>query len=1180
MLSYLQPLICSLYALKDIVHLSGGCKAPYYYSNFLPLENKENRILQDNTEALVSQASSIKLVEFSAELFNSEVISLEVKDTFAAMGNTVDHQLRLRYLLVQVCESVKHNAEVFHHFLQVLTLHGGRVEEVAKHILEEWRVSEKGAKGKAEFDGACSSQEGGDDLMEEDVIYLMKILSGVTNIWEELGIALGLSKALLEDCSRGGNNKLRLHNLLCMWVKGKYQVALPATLKNLKQELASELVGATDVALNLEQKFWEAKRAVLTIGVGWAPGLATALSIIDQSHNTQVADGTSTLLEVQVSDSEAVSYQWMKDGQSLSDNLVYSGTHTAKLSINPASQGTVGKYTCHITKGSEKVISKEVVLISPEKKHLIKLYSKDTDVPEDSWPPKVTSTFISLALIKKSKGVTDDYKYSVRGDVDDILETKVKVEFEEVFGEYKSGALVLVEGRPGCGKTTLVHKVTRDWATGEVVLKDASLVFLITLRSLANRKSEKLSDLLGLLYLNTQKCEKLVSDIENSNGEGVCFILDGLDEFRPQDETKSVIHQLLYSKYLPEAMIIVASRPVATGELRSKAHVTGRIEVLGFSHQQILEYIDKYPFTSKSETSPSQLKAYLNSHHNLLHMCFLPVHVAMICFLYEHEDGIIPPTETKIYEHFTRFIVLRKLRRSNEDAHLSSIEDLCGDDREYFDSLCHLAFDMTIRSTQTVHQGETKVPLSLGTGPNDAPSLGLITIDRTAGLDGLDNTYAFLHLTFQEYLTAFYIANLKEEEQMEMITLHPGKNHMRVVWKFFSGMVKFENNVAQIEHIIKSSGLKSGNANLYAVQCAYESQQHVVCDSIVKGSMGKLSYDICILSLADMTAIGYVISTTSHPVTELSMVRSHLHVDHVRTLLRNISNNKLKCIKNLDLHGNNIGSEGVVALADGLKSCNNLQILNLYSNNIGVEGAVALADGLKSCNNLHKLYLSDNSIGDEGLEVLADGLKSYNNLEELDLSGNYIGAVGSVALADGLKSCINLQVLHLSDNYISAEGAVALADGLKSCNNLQSLLLMENKIGDEGAVALADGLKSCNNLQTLELSDNNVSNEGAVALADGLMSCSSIHELYLSNNSIGDEGGVALADALKYCNNLQVLGLTDNDIGDEGAIALAVGLKSSNKLQTLRIYNNSIGAEGTASLRAHLKCHDLWLKLI
>ena len=1004
-----------------------------FYS--LPLANKEHKILQDNKEVLESQVSSIDVVQFSAELCRSGVISEEVKDIFTALDDTVDPKLKLRYLLLQICEGVKCDVTVFHRFLQIMAGHGGRTKEVAKHLGEEWRVSERGVESQAD-----SSQREGDDLLEEDVAHLMEILAGVTHKWNELGIALGMPTAVLEDCRGGGSNTVRLHSLLCNWVKGKFKNAQVATLKKLEQKLASPLVGVADVAQSLDKKFREAKRPVPIIEMGRTPGLATAMSIVCQSYSTVVADGRSTLLEVQ--GSEAVCYQWLKDGKSLSDDLAFSGTHTAILAISPASQGTEGKYTCHIMKGSRKVISKEIrltVSFSPEKKQIIDSYSKDMEVPEDSWPPKVTSTFITLALVKKTKGVTDDYKYSVRGDVDDILETKEKIEFVAVFGNFEKGGLVLVEGRPGSGKTTLVHKVTQDWATGEEVLKKAKLVFLIPLRSLANKETENLSDILGLIYLDKEECEKVVSDIKQSKGEGVCFIIDGLDEFHPQDETKSVIHQLLYKKYLPASMVIVASRPVATGKLRSKPHVTRRIEVLGFSHQQIFEYIDNYPFSSDTATNDdtlsSQLKVYLNSHRNLLHMCYLPVHVAMICFLYEHENGIIPPTETKIYEHFTRFIVLRKQRRSNEDAYLDSLEDLCGDDLEYFNSICHLAFDMTIRSTQTVHQRETKVPLSLGTGPSDAPSLGLVTIDRTAGLGGLENTFAFLHLTFQEYLAACHVAKLGEEEQMKMITLHTGKKHMQVVWKFYSGMVKSENCVSQIEHIIRSVGDKAIISSLYGVQCAYESQQLVVCDSYVTGTDGKLIYDFCTLTLADMTAVSYVISTTSHSVTKLGMVGCHLHDDHVRTLQQKISHNKLKCIKILCFQNNNIGDEGAEALADGLKSCSDLQALYLNNNNIGDGGTVALTDGLKSCNNLIVLYLHNNNIGAVGALALADGVKSWNNLQALNLSNNNIGDGGAVALADGLKSCNNFLELYVSSNNIGAEVKAALKANLK-CDHL------------------------------------------------------------------------------------------------------------------------------------------------
>ena len=1033
----------------------------------------------------MTQISSIELVNFSEELCKYAVISQKVNLLFAALDHDIlDSKLRIRYLLQLVDEGVKDNASLFDGFLEVLAGYGGCLEKLARCLGEEGCVSGSGAEGQGTGKSQAMSEHS--SLSEDDVTSLMGILVVVSYKWEELGLALGLPKADREECRSSCNNTLRLENILHRWLTGGYKKAIPPTLKNLKQVLASELVGVADVALSLEEKFRESLKPSVTMPVAKSPDIDPTLRMICQSLDTEVADGKSTLLEVFVSKSEGVSYQWKKDGQAISDNLAYTGTHTAILAISPASQGAQGKYICHVIKDIEKVISKEVVLtviFSPEKKLLIDSYSKDTDVPEDLWPPHVTSTFINLALVVKSKGITDDYKYSVQGNVDDILEAKEKIEFKEVFGMYQRKALVLLEGRPGSGKTTLVHKVSRDWATSGEVLKNSRLVFNIPLRSLSNRMIKSLSDLLGLLYPNQNMCDQLVSDIENSNGEGVCFIIDGLDEFHPEDGTKSVIHQLLYGKYLSAAMIIVASRPVATGKLRSKSHVTRRIEVLGFSQQQIFEYIDNYPFTPNSDTSPSQLKAYLNEHHNLLHMCYLPVQAAMICYLYGHEKGVIPRTETKIYEHFTRLIVLRQQRRSNEDAQLESMEDLCGDDRKYFSSICQLAFDMTTRSTQTVHQSDTTVPLSLGTGSNDASSLGLLTIDRTPGLGGHHNTFAFLHLTYQEYLAACHLAELKEEEQMEMITLHIEETNMLMVWKFYSGMVKFENNVAQIEHIIRNPGDMIGaDVRVYGVQCAYESQQRVVCDRIVKRSRGKLSYNTSTLSLADMTAVGYVISTTSHPVTHLAMAGCHLHDDHVRTLLKKIIHNKLKCIEDMRFPYNNIGTEGAVALAGGLKSCSNLQDLNLCTNNIGGEGAVALAGGLKSCSNLQVLHLSTNNIGDEGTVALADGLKSCSNVQYLYLSANNIGAEGAVALADRLKSFSNLQLLNLSDNNIGTEGAVALADGLKSCSNLRYLFLSANNIGNEGLVALADGLKSCSNLQRLYLSDNNIGAEAKAAL--------------------------------------------------------------------------------------------------
>ena len=110
------------------------------------------------------------------------------------------------------------------------------------------------------------------------------------------------------------------------------------------------------------------------------------------------------------------------------------------------------------------------------------------------------------------------------------------------------------------------------------MLKNAKQVVHILLRRLANRETEKLSDILNLFYLDKGECEKVINDIKQSKGEGVCSIIDGLDEFHPKDETKSGIHviiwevptssyhmgsssnsKLLYGKFLPTASYYMGS---------------------------------------------------------------------------------------------------------------------------------------------------------------------------------------------------------------------------------------------------------------------------------------------------------------------------------------------------------------------------------------------------------------------------------------------------------------------------------------------------------------------------------------------------------------------------------------------------------------------------------------------
>ena len=129
------------------------------------------------------------------------------------------------------------------------------------------------------------------------------------------------------------------------------------------------------------------------------------LEIISQSCGTIVTEGKSTLLEVQaVTNQDAdIYYQWLKDGHLLKD-----GYHNNIVCINDASLLSRGTYQCHVSicDGSPIPIitSKPILLeigISSIKRVLVDRYLAEPEVPEDSWPPVSSNTYINLALIKQ-----------------------------------------------------------------------------------------------------------------------------------------------------------------------------------------------------------------------------------------------------------------------------------------------------------------------------------------------------------------------------------------------------------------------------------------------------------------------------------------------------------------------------------------------------------------------------------------------------------------------------------------------------------------------------------------------------------------------------------------------------------------------------------------------------------
>ena len=959
-----------------------------------------SELLEKNQHQLVRVLSSLSVQDFlklSRDLQKHRVISKEGSGILASLDHdNLDSNTTVRYLLHVVGERVKVDNTLCAQFLKALT--GFR--NVGLVQLGEFLVSRAGATSQSPLEEE-PGQVPETVFLEEDVRVLSEALTSGSHKWEEFSVTIGLPEHIIEECRSARSNNLRLYRGLKEWVCGKHKNARHPTLSQLKQALGSPFVGLPDLALKVEKSWKTNSDHQDSHFADTVSESSKVFNISLEPSDTAVADEKSTLLEVQVSRSEAVSYHWMKEDQPLSDSSSFCGTQSSMLLIHKASQGVQGEYHCQINLGSVQLSTSPVqvtVTFPPDKQCLLNFYSCLKEVPQDSWPIVGPNTFVDVALVDTGKGSRKPNV--VEGEVDDILQTKLKstVTLIEAFNQYEEGALIIVEGRPGSGKTTLTFKMTKDWVNGKM-LRKANKVFLVSLR-----KDYDKVELFKSFYHS--KAQAYVEQLEECGGKGSCFILDGYDEFSNSQGDQSVIHQLIHKTYLPLAMVILTSRPVATATLRPKA--TRRFECLGFTKKCFQEFVNSYPFHSISEDDKSdsirvQLMDFLKACSNVLNMCYLPFNASMICFLFDQFREIenVPKTETEIYKLLVLAVALRKLRIVDFSAQLQSLECLSDSDKVIYKQLCLLAFNMTVECEQIV-----KIPVSLES-LNSSCLRGLLTIDRAIRIAGLEDTVVFLHLTLQEYLAACHLASLVEHQQTEMIRLHSGKGHMLTTFKFYCGLVDFHTKLQEFDDIVKSHPNR-----LYVFHCAYETQLACVCLRAVELLDGVIFLESGVLTPADFTALAYVISNAPHLINCLSIMPCLLYEEFIEDKWKN---------KDID-------DAGVLSTS--------------FKSNVNLSNIRAILE-YDLCT--HVSYHNKGSFNREHRFInhqLEFHTKSRSKMI-FECSSDVLSSDSAASVVKALKNCSNIETICLIGNFSSMRSASILNDMLQCCYNLKFSFYME-----------------------------------------------------------------------------------------------------------------------------------------
>ena len=218
--------------------------------------------------------------------------------------------------------------------------------------------------------------------------------------------------------------------------------------------------------------------------------------------------------------------------------------------------------------------------------------------------------------------------------------------------------VTIINGAPGVGKTTLVKKLQKEWATG-TLLTEFHLTHYIPLREPAARLSESIDDLLN--YFG-EKCNEVDRElIISKEGVGVLFILNGWDELRQSCRGKQQLFpKLISGSIFPGCNVIITSRPGASVDIFQRANQM--IEVLGFTKDQVKEYIHAY-FDEEEDEGAPKLISDLDSYTSIASTCYVPINLAIVCYVYNALDYNLPPTLTEVFQWFIIHTVPRYLKK-------------------------------------------------------------------------------------------------------------------------------------------------------------------------------------------------------------------------------------------------------------------------------------------------------------------------------------------------------------------------------------------------------------------------------------------------------------------------------------------------------------------------------------
>ncbi|KAF9436408.1 hypothetical protein BGZ76_004042 [Entomortierella beljakovae] len=461
-----------------------------------------------------------------------------------------------------------------------------------------------------------------------------------------------------------------------------------------------------------------------------------------------------------------------------------------------------------------------------------------------------------------------------------VVGTKIEstIQIEDIFnkrrlrdGRNNIPKKILIQGRAGIGKTTFCKKLVHQFISGKWHDRFEAVIW-IPLRQLKKLKSRNLVDLIKEKYFTYHSdhdklnlTHKLNEAIEHGK---VLFILDGLDEIIHDARTDTIM-RLFVKHLLQQTHVIITSRPSGI-DYSLLPTFDLEFETVGFSTTNVSDYLTNV-LDGKVAISVME---FIKKTPIIQSLANIPVQLDIICYCQESllkYPGII--TLTMLYQSMVNHIWriwIEKLDNGNATSigpmkgpGGQQVSHLISTEMEYLSYLAFIGMESnriefdnaTMKdAVEKLNQSREytsrdRLPLDFLDNLKQKLFLHSVEDNLDSQQDLTQQSYRFIHLTFQEFFAAMWLSKyfqiqtsnpsttstlMNGDEAITFIQKHKYNPRYEIVWWMIAGQLEGEALESYFQLLQAAPRDLIGVRHQYLIAGCYNEARHRLSNKLVK----------------------------------------------------------------------------------------------------------------------------------------------------------------------------------------------------------------------------------------------------------------------------------------------------------------------------------------------------------